>query len=211
MAAYNVPDYAAAARFVPRIARFSFCFHPRRRRADRGRDRLSKIFRALASGVPVVFHLPELRVVYSRGRIFQNRARLNQLARLQFHFLPRPVHQLALGSHARAAFRLVGLQTGRDDGSRDRRVVAFAGRGALRLARRHLHDRDRLRRDQDLQSFGLAFGAPHRVVPGVASTQRPTRFLSAAWPLEASARSKSVGSVFGAMNCFASSMKQPRR
>src|SRR6266568_6050296 len=95
---------------------------------------------------------PYLCFAYSLGRIFHNRSEPHQLARIQFHLLPPAPDQPALGSDACSALRLVAISQRGDDRPEDRCVVRLTYRSALRLDGGELHNRDRLRGDQNLES-----------------------------------------------------------
>src|SRR5436309_63130 len=81
MAAYNVPDYTAAAKGIARIVRFHFAS------IVLGVVLIAAavLYRKFVSGggrLSVVFHLSRLRFHYSIGWLFSHRTTIHQLARL---------------------------------------------------------------------------------------------------------------------------------
>jgi hypothetical protein len=153
MGAYNVPDYEAATKGMPRIVRFHSASVILGLVLIAGAVVYRKFFSGTPAGFPWYFiYLTCASLIPSAGFFFKNRSELHQLARIQFHFFPSAPDQSALGSDACSALRLVAISRRGDDRSEDRCVVRLAHRSGLRLDGSELHNRDRLRGDQNLES-----------------------------------------------------------
>ena len=126
MAAYNVPDYAAAAKGIPRIVRFHFASVVLGVVLIAAAISYRKFLSRGARRVPVVLCLSRLRFTHSVRRLFLYGATIHQLARIQFHVFSASPDQFALGSDAGFALRLVGIPHRYSDGSAHRSVVRSA-------------------------------------------------------------------------------------
>ena len=122
---------------------------------------------------------PYLCFAYSLGRIFQNRSEPHQLARIQFNLLPPAPDQPARGSDACSALQLVAISRRGNDRPEDRCLVRLTHRTDLRLDGCDLHNRDRLRADQNLESarhtrpLGVLWERPASDVVNRTTTRLP--------------------------------------
>ena len=109
MAAYNVPDYTAAARGIPAHRPFSFCFCRSWRCPDRRRDSVPKVcIRRSAKDSRGILFIFVCASADSIGWLFSHRTTIHQLARIQLHVFSASADQLALGSDARFAAMVGG-------------------------------------------------------------------------------------------------------
>src|SRR6266487_3054707 len=152
MAAYNVPDYKAATKGMPRIVRFHFASVILGLALIAGVVVYRKVFSGAPTGFPWYFiYLTCASLIPSAG-FFKTAQSLINWRAFSFTFLPPAPDQPPLVSDACSALRLVAISQRGDDRPEDRCVVGLTHRSALRLDGGELHNRDRLRGDQNLES-----------------------------------------------------------
>jgi hypothetical protein len=152
MAAYNVPDYEAATKGMPRIVRFHSASVILGLVLIAGAVGYRKLFSGAPAGFPWYFtYLTCASLIPSAGFFKTAQSFINWRA-FSFTFFLLLSDQPALGGDACSALRVVAISGRGDDRSEDRCVVRLAHRSALRLDGGELHNRDRLRGNQNLES-----------------------------------------------------------
>jgi hypothetical protein len=157
MAAYNVPDYKAATQGIPRIVRFHSASLILGLVLIAGAVVYRKSFSGASAGFPWYFiYLTCASIIPSAGFFKTAQSFINWRAFSFTFFLLLMISllwevTLAL-PYAWWRYRDEAISRRGDDRSEDRCVVRITHRSALRLDGGELHNRDRLRGNQNLES-----------------------------------------------------------